>query len=210
MLNKWGIPKGSRPYIKHRTVISSIFWMLCFDAPWQDLPERYDSWKYRVKYKKQFSRWLKSGLINMIFNRLLQFLYDEKRIDWDAITLDGSNIRTLKAATGAKKHPDELAEHVSDRSRGGFGTKILLATDCTGLPLNLCQSGGQAHESQYAEILLHSVRIVYKNGCLNSRPKDILADNGYSSESLRYSLRIKRIKTVMPFKSNEKEAVTDA
>lgn len=40
----------------------------------------------------------------MIFNRLLQFLYDEKRIDWDAITLDGYNIRTLKAAAGAKKN----------------------------------------------------------------------------------------------------------
>ncbi len=39
----------------------------------------------------------------MIFNRLLHVLDDKKLIDWDAIALDGSNIRALKAAAGAKK-----------------------------------------------------------------------------------------------------------
>lgn len=66
----------------------------------------------------------------------------KKIIDWDAIAIDGSNIRALKAAVGAKKHPDELNDHGLGRSRGGFGTKIHLVTDCTGLPLSLCISAG--------------------------------------------------------------------
>lgn len=82
--------------------------------------------------------------------------------------------------------------------------KSHLATDCTGLPLSLCLSGGQAHESQYAEILLHRVGIIRKNGYLKFHPKAVLADKGYSSKSLRYSLKIKGIKAVIPFKSNEK------
>ncbi|MBS1206113.1 MAG: family transposase [Proteobacteria bacterium] len=41
--------------------------------------------------------------MSIIFNKLLQILDEKELIDWDVIALDGSNIRTLKAAAGAKK-----------------------------------------------------------------------------------------------------------
>jgi hypothetical protein len=41
--------------------------------------------------------------MNSIFNKLLQILDEKKLVDWDVIALDGSNIRALKAAAGAKK-----------------------------------------------------------------------------------------------------------
>ncbi|SLM64107.1 Mobile element protein [Dickeya aquatica] len=77
-------------------------------------------------------------------------------------------------------------------------------TDGTGLPLSFCLSGGQTHESRYAETLLNRVGIIRKSGHLKSRPKAVLADKGHSSNSLRIYLKIKRIKAVIPFKSNEK------
>ena len=104
-----------------------------------------------------------------------------------------------------KKHPDDLNGHGLGRSRGGFGTKIHLATDGTGLPLSFCLSGGQAHESQYAQVLLNRVGIIRQSGCLKSRGKAVLADKGYSSKKFRTSLKLKGIKAVIPFKSNEKE-----
>ena len=42
--------------------------------------------------------------MNSIFNKLLQILDERELIDWDVIALDGSNIRALKAAAGAKKN----------------------------------------------------------------------------------------------------------
>ncbi|MEI7348181.1 transposase, partial [Dickeya chrysanthemi] len=63
---------------------------------------------------------------------------------------------------------------------------------------------GQAHESRYAETLLNRVGIIRKSGHLKSCPKAVLADKGYSSNSLRIYLKIKGIKSVIPFKSNEK------
>ncbi|EGI91017.1 putative transposase [Shigella dysenteriae 155-74] len=48
-----------------------MFWVLCSGAPWRDLPERYGSWK--TVYNR-FNRWSKSGVINIIFNRLLSLL----------------------------------------------------------------------------------------------------------------------------------------
>ncbi|EPO5625555.1 transposase [Klebsiella michiganensis] len=72
-----------------------------------------------------------------------------------------------------------------------------LATDGTGLPLSFCLSDGQAHESQYAKALLSRVGIIRESGCLESRPKAVLADKGYSSGDLRTDLKIKGIKTVI-------------
>lgn len=103
-----------------------------------------------------------------------------------------------------KKYPDDLDDHGLSRFRGGFGTKIHLATDGTGLPLSFCLSGGQAQESQYAKVLLNRVGVIRNSGCLKSRPKAVLADKGYSSHNLRHHLRIKGIVAVIPFKSNEK------
>nr|WP_258286403.1 IS5 family transposase [Salmonella enterica] len=197
-----GTSRGSRPYFAHRQVMNGIFWVLCSGAPWRDLPERYGHWK---TIYNRFNRWSKAGVMNNIFNKLLQILDEKELVDWDVIALDGSNIRALKAAAGAKKkHPDELDDHGLGRSRGGFGTKIHLATDGTGLPLSFCLSGGQAHESHYAKTLLNRVGVLRKSGCLKSRPKAVLADKGYSGHRLRCHLKIKGIIAVIPFKSNEK------
>ena len=56
-----------------------------------------------------------------------------------------------------KKHPDITGDNSLGRSRGGFGTKIHLATDGGGLPLNIVLSPGQAHESQFAQRLLDAL-----------------------------------------------------
>ncbi|ATO32349.1 Transposase [Dickeya dianthicola RNS04.9] len=42
--------------------------------------------------------------MNSIFNKSLQILDEKALIDWDVIALDGSNVRALKAAAGAKKN----------------------------------------------------------------------------------------------------------
>lgn len=52
----------------------------------------------------RFNRWSKSGLINIIFNKLLSLLDAHSLVDWSATALDGSNIRALKYAAGAQKN----------------------------------------------------------------------------------------------------------
>lgn len=96
-----GTAKGGRPYLEHRQVMNGIFWVLCSGAPWRDLPERYGHWK---TIYNRFNRWSQAGVINLIFNKLLFILDDNALVGWDAVVLDGSNIRALKAAAGAKKN----------------------------------------------------------------------------------------------------------
>lgn len=106
----------------------------------------------------------------------------------------------------AKKHPDITGDNSLGRSRGGFGTKIHLATDGSGLPLNIVLSPGQAHESQFAQRLLDGIGVQRQNGSMKRRGHAVLADKAYSSHTLRNELKNKGIKTVIPRKSNEKMA----
>lgn len=106
----------------------------------------------------------------------------------------------------AKKHPDIAGDNGLGRSRGGFGTKIHLATDGSGLPLNIVLSPGQAHESQFAQRLLDGIGVQRQNGSMKRRGHAVLADKAYTGHALRNALKNKGIKTVIPRKSNEKMA----
>lgn len=105
-----------------------------------------------------------------------------------------------------KKHPDIAGDNGLGRSRGGFGTKIHLVTDGSGLPLNIVLSPGQAHESQFALRLLDGIGVQRQNGSMKRRGYVVLADKAYSSHSLRKELKRRGIKAVIPRKSNEKLA----
>lgn len=51
--------------------------------------------------------------------------------------------------SGLKK-PNITGDNSLGRSRGGYGTKIHMAIDRSGIPLNIMLSLGQAHECQFA------------------------------------------------------------
>lgn len=162
-------------------IINGMFWVLCSGASWRDLRERYGPWK---TVDHRFNRWSKTGVINNIFNRLLTLLNANSLIDWSATALYSSNIRALRCAAGAQKHPDIAGDNVLGRSRGGFGTKIHLSTDGSGLPLNIVLSPGQAHESLFAQRLLDGIGVQRQNGSMKRRGHAVLADKAYSD--MRY------------------------
>lgn len=84
------------------------------------------------------------------------------------------------------------------RSRSGFGTKIHLATDGSGLPLNIVLSLGQARESQFAQRLLDGIGVQRENGSMKRRGHVVLADKAYSGHALRNGLKSKGIKIAIP------------
>lgn len=92
----------------------------------------------------------------------------------------------------AKKHPDLTRDNSLGRSRCGFGTKIHLATDGSGLPLNNVLSPGQAHESQFAQRLLDSIGVQRQNGSMKRRGHAVLADKADSVHALRNELKKQR------------------
>ena len=84
------------------------------------------------------------------------------------------------------------------RSRGGFGSKLHLLCDGNGAPLAALLTPGQAHESKSAEALVDAIRIGRRR-----RPKLVAGDKGYSHDFVRRMLRRRRIKPLIPTRSDQ-------
>ena len=109
----------------------------------------------------------------------------------------------LLAAGGKNRSPEEPADHALGRSRGGFGTKLHLVTDGQGVPLQVLASAGQRHESLFAEPVLSATQVRCANGRSRRRPQRVAGDKGYSYPRIRQYLRRRRIKAVIPTRSNQ-------
>lgn len=134
-----------------------LFW-LHTGVQWRDLPERYGPWQ--TVYSR-FRRWSRDGLWDRILAVLQRDLDAVGKIEWTVWCIDGSNVRAHKAAARGEKNlpPNEPCDHALGRSRGGFGSKVHLLTDSTGLPLAVAVSPGQAAEMRFVSAVLDQVRI---------------------------------------------------
>lgn len=115
--------------------------------------------------------------------------------------MDGSSIRAHQHASGAKGSRQE--DEALGRSRGGFTSKIHLKAEGHGKPLAFLVTPGQRHEAAVFEPLVEmgAVKRV-KEGRPRLRPECMVADKGYDSERIREFLNRKRIKSVIPVRSN--------
>ncbi|MBD2816059.1 transposase [Xenorhabdus sp. Flor] len=157
---------------------------------------------YFVFFSKNFDRasgTLVPFLSEAQVNQLLPILDEKGLIDWSEICLDGSNIHASKDTAGAKKHPISLMlmrwlwyQNPPDNRWKWFSPHLMLTE-------------GQAHESQSAIPLLDGIGIQRKYGFMKRLGKAVLADKGYSGEKLRGYLSKLRVKSIIPYKINEKD-----
>ena len=89
----------------------------------------------------------------------------------------------------AKKH----GEQCLGRSRGGFSTKIHLATDALGNALRFLLTGGERNDITQAEPLVKDLFAEY-----------VIADKGYDSEAFVLHLKGRDSEAVSPSRTNHK------
>ena len=73
------------------------------------------------------------------------------------------------------------------RSRGGFGSKLHLAVDARGLPVELHLTAGQESDAAYAGLLLGE-----------HRPGAVIADKGYDSDRIVQAIKDRGARVVIP------------
>ena len=83
-----------------RMVLNGMVWIMRTGAPWRSWPERYGPW--RTVYDR-FSLWSRDATLERIVSRLQALLDEQRRIDWELFLIDGSVVRTSRAAAGARK-----------------------------------------------------------------------------------------------------------
>ena len=112
-------------------------------------------------------------------------------VDSEWVFTDGSYVRAHQHASGAR-HGEERAIGVS---RGGPTTKIHLAADAHGNPIDFEITGGEVHDSQVAGCIIKKV----------GSAEHFIADKGYDAEDIRECARAAGMHPVIPRKSNSKK-----
>lgn len=110
-------------------------------------------------------------------------------IDEEWVFGDGSYVRAHQHASGARIG-EERAIGVS---RGGATTKIHIAADACGNPINFEITGGEVHDCQVAKKLI---------GHMSENAEHFVADKGYDSDEIRSQVRDKGAKPVIPRRKN--------
>ena len=112
-------------------------------------------------------------------------------VDSEWIFVDGSYVRAHQHASGARRG----AERAIGRSRGGLTTKIHMACDAHGNPIDFEITGGEVHDVKAAPEIIRKL----------DKAEHLVGDKGYDSEEIREQVRAKGINPVIPRKSNSKK-----
>lgn len=89
-----------RPWKDRRAVLDGILWVLRTGAPWADLPERYPP--YQTCHRR-FQQWVRSGILNGVFEALAADLQGRGRLDVREAFIDGSFASAKKGAQKSGK-----------------------------------------------------------------------------------------------------------
>jgi transposase len=103
-----------RPRLSDRQVLNAILWILCSEAAWRDLPERYGKWQ---TVDSRFRRWQASGLFDRILRRLQVELDQRDLIDYATWMIDSTSVRASRAAAGAPTLASKKGDSASRQIR---------------------------------------------------------------------------------------------
>jgi transposase len=169
-----------------RQMVEGILYRMRVGCPWRDLPTEFGCWN---SIYQKFNRWSSKNKLRKIFKSLVQ----DPDLEWEFI--DGSIVRAHQHSTGAASSENEAI----GKSRGGNTTKIHMAVDACGLPIEFELTGGEVHDCKTAPEFIEKLPTA----------EYMIADKGYDSEELRELIRNKGSIPMIPRKSNSKTGNID-
>lgn len=124
---------------------------------------------------------------------MFKSLVQEPGLEWEFI--DGSIVSAHQHGCGAGGSDDQAIGN----SRGGNSTKIQLAVDSYGLPIEFEITAGQINDGTIALILIDKL----------PPTSAIVADKGYDSEAIRDQIQAKGAIAIIPKKVNSTKGNED-
>jgi transposase len=99
---------------------------------------------------------------------------------------------------GRQFRPGEKRGTGVGKTKVGKGSKVMVVADGQGLPIGLYVDSARPHESQLVAATLATVRVPQRRGRPRTRPKELVADKAYDSQTFRRYLRRRGIKPTIP------------
>src|SRR5918998_2810207 len=91
-------PKGGRPRVPHRAVLTGILFVLRTGIPWEDLPQKLGCGSGMTCWRR-LRDWQAAGIWESIHQMLLGRLSERGAIDWSRAALDSTSVPAKKGAT---------------------------------------------------------------------------------------------------------------
>ena len=117
-------PKGGRPFLEDRQVLTGILFVLKTGIPWEDLPQEMGCGSGMTCWRR-LRAWQLAGVWQDLHLCLLEVLHIRKRLDFSHFLIDSRHVRAVGA--GPQTGPSPV-----DRRKAG--SKIHLLTDAQGTP----------------------------------------------------------------------------
>ena len=169
-----------------RMMVEAMLYRMRVGCPWRDLPVEFGFWH---SIYQQFNRWSSKDKLMRIF----QDLVEDPDLEWEFI--DGSVVRAHQHSSGAAREENQAI----GKSVGGNTTKIHMAVDAYGLPIEFYLTGGEVHDSKAAPTLIARLPVT----------DYMIADKDYDSEEIRALIRETGATPLIPRKKNSKTGNSD-
>jgi transposase len=169
-----------------RMIVEAMLYRMRVGCPWRDLPVEFGFWH---SIYQQFNRWSSKNKLMNIFKDLVQ----QPDLEWAFI--DGSIVKAHQHSSGAAGEENQAI----GKSVGGNTTKIHMAVDAFGLPIEFQLTGGEVHDAKAAPELIAKL----------PKADYTIADKGDDSEEIREQIRQKSSIPIIPKKKNSKTGNVD-
>ncbi|HEY2269224.1 MAG TPA: IS5 family transposase [Streptosporangiaceae bacterium] len=171
-------PRGGRPPIAHRTVLTVLWFVLATGCRWEDVPPEMGCSGRTAQ--RRLRAWEEIGIWDRLHADLLRLLRHAGRLDPDLAVVDGVMVRAFGGGEATGPSPV---------GRGKPGSKHTLLVDRHGVPLAIRTAGANASDhTQVIPIVSDFPRVGGKPGRPKERPDELYADRGYDSDPTRWLL----------------------
>ena len=169
-----------------RMMVEAMLYRMRVGCPWRDLPVEFGFWH---SIYQQFNRWSSK-------DKLMKFIKDLiQEPDLEQEFIDGSVVRAHQHSSGAVGEENQAI----GKSVGGNTTKIHMAVDAFGLPIEFMLPGGEVHDANVAPALIEKL----------PNADYTISDKGYDSEEIRKQIRDRSSVPIIPRKKNSKTGNAD-
>ncbi|ENZ94497.1 transposase [Xanthomonas fragariae LMG 25863] len=140
-------PKGGRPRISDQQALNGIVYVLRTGVPWEDLPMELGYGSGMTCWRR-LRDWQAAGVWHRLHQVLLAELRRAQTLDLSRAGLDAASVASPPGGPYTGPNPTD---------RGKLGSKRHLIVDRNGIPLAVCVTGANRHDSVVFEELIDAL-----------------------------------------------------